>query len=162
MDIKDLNNRIQAKQEKIEKIKKKISKLEASKSDEGFKKSYSWMVKDGKWFNYTKGTTFTIGQDDGNGNPITGRRYLFVKTVKDKSNNESNLSVSSNSNNTDSMTGQTISGTTDTLEINANSGTTVTIDGTEYHRFGDVVTIGGTNYHRFGEFIFDNTGSTVM
>lgn len=55
MDIKELNNRIQAKQEKIEKIKKKISKLEASKSDEGFKKRYSWMAKDGKWFNHTTG-----------------------------------------------------------------------------------------------------------
>ena len=114
-------------------------------------------LEGGKWFDYTKGAAFTIGQDDGNGNPITGRRYLFVKTVRDKSNNESNLSVSSNIQNTDSMTGQAISGTTDSLEIDANSGTQVTIDGTEYHRFGDIVAIDGVNYHRFGEFIFDNT-----
>ena len=123
-------------------------------------------LEKGEWKTYTNGTTI---QNLGEG--ITGRRYLFVKAVKDKAGNESDLSVSSNSENTDSMTGTAIPDAptgltvTDVFEIYSRSDdkTKVTFEenGTEFHRFGKMVTIEGVNYHVFGEFIFDNAAPNV-
>ena len=42
-------------------------------------------LEDGTLTNYTAGTEFTIGTG------ITGRRYLFIKAVKDEADNETNL-----------------------------------------------------------------------